>query len=172
MQRLEHPQGAVTSGGRADRGQGPRPRGVPSLGRRGGAGAQAGLAVGRAGLNPVPPAAPAQRSSDLLHIFLPAPFSARLPRRASACYRPGYSPQNRKELDMTEPQSMHMWPVNNIAGVLGEQQRDSAIHTHGSILPPHPLPIQAGTKHVQFHVNRKRLIDLENKLTVAGRWKG
>ena len=26
---------------------------------------------------------------------------------------------------------------------------------------------QAGTYHVEFHVNRKRLMDLENKLTVA-----
>ena len=30
--------------------------------------------------------------------------------------------------------------INNVVIVLGEQQRDSAIHTHGSILPQTPLP--------------------------------
>ena len=30
--------------------------------------------------------------------------------------------------------------MNNVVGVLGEQQRDSAIHIHVSILPQTPFP--------------------------------
>ena len=35
--------------------------------------------------------------------------------------------------------------INNVVVVLGEQQRDSAIHIHGYILSQTPFPIQAGT---------------------------
>ena len=43
--------------------------------------------------------------------------------------------------------------TNNAVMVSGEQQRDSAIHTHASILPPNSPLIQAATYHwAGFHV--------------------
>ena len=35
--------------------------------------------------------------------------------------------------------------INNVVILSGEKQRDSAIHTHVSVLPPNALPIQAAT---------------------------
>ena len=33
-----------------------------------------------------------------------------------------------------------VWLINNVVIVSSEQPRDSAVHTHVSILPPNPLP--------------------------------
>ena len=63
----------------------------------------------------------------------------------------GYTPRGCKELDMTEVTqhtcifSVGVQPMNNVVIASGEQQRDSAIHTHASILPQTPLPSRLAT---------------------------
>ena len=63
----------------------------------------------------------------------------------------GNTPRGCKELDMTEVThhtcifSVGVQPMNNVVIASGEQQRDSAIHTHASILPQTPLPSRLAT---------------------------
>ena len=47
-------------------------------------------------------------------------------------------------------------PINNAVIVSGEQQRDSAIHTHGSILPPFPSRLPHNIEQSFMVFSRKK----------------
>ena len=60
-----------------------------------------------------------------------------------------------KELDTAERLTLSQ-PINNAVIVSGEQQRDSAIHTHGSLLPHSPPGCHMTLSRVSWYLAGRR----------------